>query len=212
VSREEDRVERRQLRELQRERHRQRDEPSQPQPEQPLSHQPAYGTRIVAGAIDIVAACVPLLALFFAVADSAPAGTIGLGGSLDITIGSTEHYLTGGQGILFVGMILAVWVLVFGLMPAVFGGTLGMLAMGLQVVGVDGGPIPFGRHITRTALWVVDGFPYVLPGAMAFFCMLATPSRRRVGDLVARTAVVRARSTAEVSDAAVSRAPTSRAS
>src|SRR5581483_9316499 len=143
----------------------------------------AYGTRVGAGLVDLVVAVVPLLALFFAVAHTAPAHTYGLGGSLDITIGSTEHYLTGGQAGLFVGLIVAIWAIVFGVIPAGFGATLGMLAFGLRIVGEDGGPVNSGRHVTRTAMWVVDGFPYILPGAMAFFAILATRSRRRFGDL-----------------------------
>ena len=180
MSSERERAARRESRELQRER----------QPTAPSASRPPYGTRLIAGGIDLLLAGVPLLALFFAVAHTAPAGTIGLGGSLDITIGSTEHYLTGSQGILFVGLIVGIWAAVFGLIPAMFGSTVGMFAMGLRLVGLDGQPVPFGRHITRTALWIVDGFPYVAPGLMAFFVIIASPSRRRVGDMVARTAVI----------------------
>jgi uncharacterized RDD family membrane protein YckC len=166
---------------------------------------PAYGARLVAGGIDVLLAAVPLLLLFYSVARSAPAGTIGLGGSLDITIGSTEHYLVGGQAILFVGLALAIWTIVFGLVPVVFGATAGMIAAGLQIIGVDGRPVTFGRHMARTAAWLLDGFPYVLPGAMAFVCIVATPSRRRVGDRLAGTAVVHVRAPVPAPGASESR-------
>ena len=151
-----------------------------------------FGSRIVAGAIDLLLAAVPPLVLFFAVAHRAPAGTFKLGGSLDITIGSTERYLTGGQAVLFVVMIVVVWALVFGAVAAAAGATVGMMAMGLRVAAVDGEPVVLSQHVKRTAAWLIDGFPYVLPGALGLIYIVLSPSRRRVGDLLAGTVVVAA--------------------
>ncbi len=65
-----------------------------------------------------------------------------------------------------------------------------MRLLGLRVVGQDGRRVGIGRHLLRTVLWLIDGFPYFVPGGVAFLCALATPDRQRVGDLAARTLVV----------------------
>jgi len=87
--------------------------------------------------------------------------------------------------------VLLVWLIVFGFMPAQRGSTFGMRLLGLKVIGEDGGPAPPSRHLIRTAGWLIDGLPFVVPGAVGLVCILVTPSRRRVGDFMAHTYVVR---------------------
>jgi uncharacterized RDD family membrane protein YckC len=55
---------------------------------------------------------------------------------------------------------------------------------------MDGSTASPGRHLARTLLWVVDGFPYFIPGAVGLLCIAATPTRQRVGDIAAQTIVV----------------------
>ena len=43
----------------------------------------------------------------------------------------------------------------------------------------------------RWLLWIVDGFPYVIPGLTGFIVALTTAGHRRVGDMAAKTFVVK---------------------
>jgi uncharacterized RDD family membrane protein YckC len=79
--------------------------------------------------------------------------------------------------------------LYFWLGPAVWGRTLGMRAFGLRVVTLDGRRPGVAATLARTLLLAVDWLP-------AFFVLGAllirlTPRRQRLGDIAARTAVVR---------------------
>ncbi len=71
------------------------------------------------------------------------------------------------------------------------GWTPGKLLTGIRVVRDDGRPAGIGRALLRWLLWVVDGFPYVVP-LVGFIVGLTTVGHRRVGDMVAKTLVVRA--------------------
>lgn len=73
------------------------------------------------------------------------------------------------------------------------GWTLGKLITGIRTVGEDGqvaGPV---KCLVRWLLWIVDGFPYFLP-LVGFIVGLTTVGHRRVGDMVAKTFVVRSSS------------------
>jgi uncharacterized RDD family membrane protein YckC len=67
----------------------------------------------------------------------------------------------------------------------------GKLVTGLRVVKEDGGRPGIGKAGLRWLLWLVDGFPYVIPGLTGFIVALSTPGHRRVGDMAARTFVVK---------------------
>jgi len=156
-----------------------------------MPYRPAYGARLAAGLIDLLVAAVPCFALFFAVSSTAPAGSIAPGGSVvSLGLGTSERYLMGGPAVVFTGCCVLVWLLLFGLLPAQTGATVGMTLRGLRVLGDDGAPASLSKHLVRTALWVVDGFPYVISGAVALICIVVTPTRRRIGDFVAGTVVV----------------------
>jgi len=156
-----------------------------------MRYRSAYGSRLLAGLIDLALVAVPCFALFFLTSSSAPAGTVAPSTSVvDITLGTTEHYLAGFPAVVFTVVSALIWVLLLGILPAQTGSTPGMALRGLRVSGEDGEPVPLSRHLVRTALWVLDGFPYVLPGVVAFISILVTPSRRRIGDFAARTIVI----------------------
>lgn len=78
--------------------------------------------------------------------------------------------------------------LYFIIMEAIFGGTLGKLALGLRVVALDGTSISWGQSIIRNLLRVVDVLFGYLVGAIFVW---TSPRRQRFGDMIARTAVVR---------------------
>jgi len=137
------------------------------------------GRRIAAGLIDVGL----LLVLFFVLA---------------ITIGDTESHsasgsssrtvsLTGGAFLLYLGLVLAYY-LVFEALAAA---TPGKLLLGLRVVGSDGARPSVGAIVLRTLLRIVDWLPFFY--LVGFIAILATGSRRRrLGDLAAKTSVARA--------------------
>jgi len=153
------------------------------------------GRRVGAFLIDVVLVLAPVALLFLAIAKSAPSGTAeSFSVYAQVSINGSQRYVAGSQ----VGLLGVVWVLAvlvtFVLLPARAGASPGMGLLGLRVVGEDGGRVSLGRHLGRTAMWVADGFPYIIPGGVAVVTALTNPRRQRVGDLVAHTMVVRARS------------------
>lgn len=70
------------------------------------------------------------------------------------------------------------------------GVTVGKLLCGLRVRSLGGSPISFVQSIKRNVLRLLDFFPFYLPG---FVSACLTPNRQRLGDLWAKTIVVRAK-------------------
>ncbi len=92
------------------------------------------------------------------------------------------------------GSTLLYWGATFGMLvvlQGLTGWTVGKLITGIRVVQEDGRPPGFGKALVRWLLWIVDGFPYFLP-LVGFIVGLTTVGHRRVGDMVAKTFVVRA--------------------
>ncbi|WP_211766776.1 RDD family protein [Kutzneria sp. CA-103260] len=74
-------------------------------------------------------------------------------------------------------------------MPHRTGGrTPGMRLLGLRIVTEWGGTPKLGAYLLRVLLQSVDGFAFGLAGLLV---MVFSPRHQRVGDLVARTLVVR---------------------
>jgi len=84
---------------------------------------------------------------------------------------------------------LAWWLFVSVAVQGSRGATPGKALCGLRVVDAGGRVIGTQQALTRTLLWPVDGFPYVVP-ATAFAASMSSRSGQRVGDRVARTWVV----------------------
>jgi uncharacterized RDD family membrane protein YckC len=76
----------------------------------------------------------------------------------------------------------------FPYMEATQGATFGKKVLGLRVVREDGGPIGWGEAIIRFLLRIVDSFFFYLVGLI---CILVTEKQQRVGDLVAKTIVIK---------------------
>ena len=74
-----------------------------------------------------------------------------------------------------------------------WGATVGKAACGLRVVTVEGGPVRARHGLIRAALQVVD-LLLVPIGVIAVLSSLASPLDQRLGDRVAGTLVLRARS------------------
>ncbi len=91
------------------------------------------------------------------------------------------------------GSNVVYWGLNFGLLVVLqgfTGWTPGKLVTGIRTVREDGRPPGFVKALLRWLLWIVDGFPYFLP-LVGFITGLTTVGHRRVGDMAAKTFVVR---------------------
>lgn len=97
-----------------------------------------------------------------------------------------DKTLTGFPALLVMAITAAFWILPEWLM----GATLGKLIFGLRVTRLEGGRISFGQSLKRNVLRLIDFFPFYLTG---FLVAALTPKRQRLGDLWARTIVVRKR-------------------
>lgn len=77
----------------------------------------------------------------------------------------------------------------FAIMEAHYGQTLGKMALGIRVVREDGGTVGAKAAALRTLVRPVDGFGVYLLG---FVVALLSKKNRRLGDMAAKTLVVRA--------------------
>lgn len=79
------------------------------------------------------------------------------------------------------------------------GRSLGKLALGLRVVGIDGSPERFRQALARALCGAVEF--WITSGVVALFTSLVNPQGRRVGDFLAGTFVVAERAGSRNSDA-----------
>jgi uncharacterized RDD family membrane protein YckC len=93
-----------------------------------------------------------------------------------------------GLGLLLVVAFVLEWVYGAATEVLMQGRSPGKLLLGLRVVRVDGSPADTGELVLRNLLRFVDWMPALF--GLAWVCMAADPSLRRVGDLVAGTMVI----------------------
>ncbi|MFN8022845.1 MAG: RDD family protein [Acidimicrobiales bacterium] len=132
----------------------------------------AVGRRVAAAWIDVVL----LGVLAFAFTERVDGG----GGA------GRRYELSGGPLLL----VLAMWLVYYGVAELLCATTPGKWVMGLRVVGRDGRRPTAGAVAIRTVFRVIDGFPALY--LVGFVVVLATGTTQRVGDLVAGTRVVKA--------------------
>lgn len=98
---------------------------------------------------------------------------------------------TGGDAALVVLTWIAMSVLLTMLIPAFTGWSPGKLVVGLRIVKQDTFELAgVGPNLLRGLLWVVDGF--VCGPLVGGIAMVSTDGNRRIGDMAAKTFVVRA--------------------
>lgn len=132
----------------------------------------AVGRRIAAGILDLVV----LSVLSFLLASMFGGATAGGG--------EVGFQLTGGPALLLFALGFGYYIVLEGLV----GQTLGKMALGIRVVSQDGSRAGWGAVVVRNLLRIVDGFFFYLVGLIV---MLSTARKQRVGDLAAKTMVVR---------------------
>jgi hypothetical protein len=92
-----------------------------------------------------------------------------------------------GPQLVYTGLLL----LMFVFLQGVAGWTVGKLIVGIRCVREDGAPPGVLKAFLRWVFWLVDGLPFVIPALVGFIVGLTTVGHRRVGDMVAKTFVVR---------------------
>jgi uncharacterized RDD family membrane protein YckC len=137
------------------------------------------GPRVGAALLDLalyVAACA---ALFFAMAESTQGFVYLDSPQFHLNAGDTLYYVDGPAAQLYWLATLVLAFVQFGVLPGLTGWTPGKLVTGLRVRRPDGAPAGFGQNLVRAVLWIVDGFPYFIPGLVGFVMVLARSDRRR---------------------------------
>jgi uncharacterized RDD family membrane protein YckC len=131
------------------------------------------GSRIAAAVVDGVALAVMLVLAAF--------GMFGLADRM------ASPLLALGIGWLIVLLITIGYFVAFEVFND--GRTPGKSMFSIQVVGIDGEPVGFGPSVVRNLLRLVDLFP-ALP-VLGAISILASDRNQRLGDLAARTIVIR---------------------
>jgi uncharacterized RDD family membrane protein YckC len=152
------------------------------------------GSRVVSFVIDGVIGVGVCLAVFLTLAHKAPAGfpVPQSGLRLQLTVNENQWYANGGRATLVLLIIVAFSLSYYAVLPGKTGWTLGKRVTNIRVVGPDGvAPAGTWRNFVRGFLWIADGFPYVVPGFVGWAVAAASSQRRRIGDMVANTYVIR---------------------
>jgi len=109
-------------------------------------------------------------------------------GSLFGGLTESGFNLNGVPALVIIGLTLIVFLLYLVGFEGVVGATPGKFILGVRVRGVAGKPCSFGQALVRNILRIVDGLAVYLLGLIV---ALVTKRKQRVGDLAARTLVVR---------------------
>jgi uncharacterized RDD family membrane protein YckC len=110
---------------------------------------------------------------------------------LDITIQDDEYSAATYKPIAWViagGTYLLYLVIVQWFVQGLTGATLGKALFGIRTVNEGGESPGIGKQFIRGLLWIVDG---LCNGLVALVTILASKGHRRVGDMAAKTYVVR---------------------
>jgi uncharacterized RDD family membrane protein YckC len=110
-----------------------------------------------------------------------------------------DSLLLVGIGLIALNDTVAILCMIVGtifyylLLEGLTGYTLGKFVLRIQVVNETGGVPGFVKSLIRTALRLVDTNPLLMGGLPAGICVLVTPKKQRLGDLAAKTFVVKVR-------------------
>jgi uncharacterized RDD family membrane protein YckC len=100
--------------------------------------------------------------------------------------GFTEDSNRGLWGLI----VLLTELAIFWIVPGLTGSSPGKAAVGIRIISRNGGKPGLGKALIRMIMWIVDGFPYVIPNLVGFIAASTDDQHRRVGDRVAGTLVV----------------------
>lgn len=160
------------------------------------------GRRFGAFVIDLPVTVAASIATFFAYGPTTlPAGSDGCAqltkdssAHFCMSWGDSQYLLEGSRAGWFLLAIGGIWLAYHGVIQALVG-TLGKRLLGLGVVGPDGQRAPMWRTLVRSLPLAVGaslvGIGFLVAAAVGFVMILVHPRHRRVGDVIARTYVVR---------------------
>lgn len=154
------------------------------------------GRRIGAYVIDAVIGWVVMIIAFVALAErfDSPVPVCGFEGSptLCVDLDGEVWFLDGGtNATLFWVIGIGFWFVMGAIVQGLTGGTPGKLMVGLRVVSQDTGErAGVGRCTVRTLMWIADAAPWIFP-LVGLITAIVSKGHRRVGDMVAKTLVVR---------------------
>jgi uncharacterized RDD family membrane protein YckC len=111
-----------------------------------------------------------------------------------LQIGDRAYFLTGGDATATWLGGLAVSVLIYVVLQGLTGFTPGKLLTGIRTVAADGSRPGLGRAALRWILLIVDSQPCGLP-LVGLITSMSSKGHRRVGDMAAKTFVVRSDAT-----------------
>jgi uncharacterized RDD family membrane protein YckC len=159
------------------------------------------GRRVGAYAIDALVGFAISLILFFALAERTPKPPL-LDGDLACDIiessesaslcfagGDTLFYATDAQAALIFLIPVGYWFLLNGIVQGLTGATIGKAILGLRVVDEQGAICGIPKALGRTIVGIVDSLPTAM--GVGFLIAVNRSDRRRLGDMAARTNVVR---------------------
>jgi uncharacterized RDD family membrane protein YckC len=160
-----------------------------------------FGRRVVAALIDAALIIIPVVMLATSSFEYYEESNLRVDGSEfceTYTDGEGGACIQVGDRVYFsddsnAGASALLWgaaLLVFVLLQGITGWTPGKLVTGVRCVREDGRPPGILKALLRWLLWIVDGFPYLIPALVGFIVGLTTVGHRRVGDMVAKTFVV----------------------
>ncbi|MEQ8718874.1 MAG: RDD family protein [Acidimicrobiales bacterium] len=176
------------------------------------------GRRVGAYAIDALIGFGISLILFFALAERIDKPPL-LDGDLACDLiessesaslcfagGDTLYYATDSQAALIFLIPVGYWFLLNGIVQGLTGATIGKAILGLRVVDEQGAICGIPKALGRTIVGIVDSLPTAM--GVGFLVAVNRSDRRRLGDMAARTNVVRSYDVGSPPNVAVSQPTT----
>jgi uncharacterized RDD family membrane protein YckC len=149
------------------------------------------GRRVAAWIIDTLIVLAITVIAWFALTTQLSGPCPGGGGGVTIN-GDCRGFVVGegGKQTAWYLISLIAGLVVFVVLPGLKGWTPGKAMMGIRLVNGEGNPPGVLRAFLRYILWIVDGFPYLIPNLVGFIVALTSGRNQRVGDMAAGTFVV----------------------
>ena len=149
------------------------------------------GKRVGAFVIDILINSAITVIAWFALTTEIPGKCLDEGGGITIGDNCRGFLVTeGGKQTAWYLISIGAALLLFVILPGITGKTPGKAAVGIKLVNAEGRPPGVLRAFLRHILWIVDGFPYIIPNLVGFIVALNGERNQRVGDMAAGTFVV----------------------
>jgi uncharacterized RDD family membrane protein YckC len=149
------------------------------------------GKRVGAFLIDSLLSAAITVIAWFALTTQVPGKCPSSGGGF--TIGDNcRGFVVGeaGKQTAWFVISIAAGLILFVILPGLKGFTPGKAMVGIKLVNEEGRPPGILRAFLRYILWIVDGFPYIIPYLTGFIVALNGDRHQRVGDMAAGTFVV----------------------